>query len=1477
MIDTFLKKGKQIVTTSVVATTIAWSMGGALLLPVSAADTSLTPGTVFAQKGSKALWLLGSDGKAGFFANEGSYASWYGKDFSKVKSLSKDAWLTVSKRIGAGAAVPYRAGTKLVTIEGDPKVYAVEPGGYLRWIPTAELADSLYGKGWNKTSLDTLGSASLGYYQAGADVSLAKPPVGLLLKDAAGKWYIVDTDGKRELTTDGVKANKLDTKYGHTASEATLSAIPKSAKAALSASEDAFSMPTLAGAAAAVAPAAPAKPAEAPKTEAPKQIEQQTADQAKQAAATSTGKLMVSLNKTSPTGGYIGAGAAFTNFADIDFTSTGGDVVVTQVPVILQGIGSSTELSNIYLFDGSKRLTLSQTLGSGRTTFTSAAGLFIVPAGSTKTISIKADLNATTAAGKTYILGVTKDPSPQYPDPSNPGKMIVPTDGLQVAGSATIDGTFPVMGGQFNSASYSTPSLATLRIQAISVGTSLNAGVNNQLVGQFQLQAANSDVKLTSLLLTEVGTINASSDLANVKLMKDATQIGTTIARLAADGSALFDLSASPYIIPSGGNVTFSVYADVIGTPNREFRFSVQRSYDVVAWDTNYKAGILPAETSGGSFPIQQATAISVRAGNLVVNTDASSPTGNISTGINNTTVAAFTMLASGEQVKLFSIPVRIQYTNAVACGTAAGAADTLTGCDDSNFANLRLVDDKGVQLGSTFTTVSSATAAATGNAGVNRTVTFTFGSTGTPLNYVADANATRKLYIKADILSTMRVEITSFRFDLTTLANNAQGTISLQNVSTTANNGRSLTVVTSPFTHALGGMQAQTYVRGASNKEIGQFKASAGAGEGINVTNLTLLSGATAAANLQNLKVMINGVQFGNVQGSLANSTNYTFSGTNLVQIPIGGDIAIDVYADIQSGATLGTLAPAVSFVNAVGSGSTSGTARTSTGGTIAGQNITIAASGSLTILSDSSAVPANQVSMGSNDVEFASFKLQTGTNEGANLTSIMVTDTLAGVTGAAGRSAISQVRLYDGAKMIGSAISSLATSGANGTATFQFNPAFNISANSIKTLRVVANTTSYNSTSSASGSSHTFGLAANGDVVGTGDGSGASLVATGAAVGGNAQTVYRTVLTVVRNSGTPSGSRTVSTQDRFALFDFMASQNYDVLLQQFSITVQAAGAGGNTMNVRDANGQIAGAVVNKNATAANSVLGAAVTATGAITAGDLTINGTSVLAVAAGGSNNAQATNIVNAVNVQTGTTGVTAALIGTTAGATRVALYRTGSSGVITVGLGTTATLAVTGLVAATTYVAVVPAGFQAIAPVPDGTGITAAHLAINTTSVGAVADGGGGGATGQVDNLVTAINTATGASGVTAARAIGANTYVLLRTTPGQITIGGNGAGGVFGASATVARHGLTDNSAAAKTYVVVLPAGYTISAGSFRTLTLEIDSTTPSFDTGAANNDATSARVTQVVWSDQGGSSADLASKDLPIQGLTMLY
>jgi len=97
----------------------------------------------------QAVYYLGANGKRFVFPDDKTYFTWY-PDFSTVKTIT-DAQLQL---VPLGGNVTYRPGTKLVKITTDPKVYAVDAHGGLRWLETEATANAIFGSNWGSLVQD---------------------------------------------------------------------------------------------------------------------------------------------------------------------------------------------------------------------------------------------------------------------------------------------------------------------------------------------------------------------------------------------------------------------------------------------------------------------------------------------------------------------------------------------------------------------------------------------------------------------------------------------------------------------------------------------------------------------------------------------------------------------------------------------------------------------------------------------------------------------------------------------------------------------------------------------------------------------------------------------------------------------------------------------------------------------------------------------------------------------------------------------------------------------------------------------------------------------------------------------------------------------------------------------------------------------------------------------------------------------------
>ena len=162
-----MKKARATLNVTVASTTMLWSIGFSAFVPVAHAAADVKAGDLIRGNLTPAVYYYGADGKRYVFPNEKTYKSWYA-DFSAVKHVS-DADL---QALPIGGNVTYRPGVKMVKITTDPKVYAVDAGGKLRWIKDEATATALYGADWSK-NVEDVPDAFFVNYTSGTNIAAA--------------------------------------------------------------------------------------------------------------------------------------------------------------------------------------------------------------------------------------------------------------------------------------------------------------------------------------------------------------------------------------------------------------------------------------------------------------------------------------------------------------------------------------------------------------------------------------------------------------------------------------------------------------------------------------------------------------------------------------------------------------------------------------------------------------------------------------------------------------------------------------------------------------------------------------------------------------------------------------------------------------------------------------------------------------------------------------------------------------------------------------------------------------------------------------------------------------------------------------------------------------------------------------------------------------------------------------------------------
>lgn len=120
----------------------------------------------------EAVYVVDDAGMRHAFPSETVFKTWY-EDFDDIAYI--DPANLAAYALGPNVTV--RPGTWLVKITTDPKVYAVEPGGVLRWVSTEAIAVSIYGTGWAKRVID-VPDTFWGNYTVGDPITEEIPPAG---------------------------------------------------------------------------------------------------------------------------------------------------------------------------------------------------------------------------------------------------------------------------------------------------------------------------------------------------------------------------------------------------------------------------------------------------------------------------------------------------------------------------------------------------------------------------------------------------------------------------------------------------------------------------------------------------------------------------------------------------------------------------------------------------------------------------------------------------------------------------------------------------------------------------------------------------------------------------------------------------------------------------------------------------------------------------------------------------------------------------------------------------------------------------------------------------------------------------------------------------------------------------------------------------------------------------------------------------
>ena len=523
--------------------------------------------------------------------------------------------------------------------------------------------------------------------------------------------------------------------------------------------------------------------------------------------------LTVQLAYDNPAANTIVDGQSQAPLAKLTFINgDNAEVKVTGLTLKRIGISADASIANLYLFDGATRLTDGSAVSSTLVNFNSTSGLFTVPAGGSRTISLLADISAANAvAGETMGLQVVAATS-------------VTTN------ASSVKGTFPITGNYMTIAS---GTLAGVEFNATTNPSDATIDPQNDYsVWENSVVVTTRAADLTRISFRKTGSVK-DSDLQNFRLYIDGVQVGSAVPNIVLNpnGESLvtFDLTSSPKKLEAGTRV-IKLLADIIGGSSLTFQFHLWNVADVTVVDTQYGANITPDLISDAAFTKRSAgtSGQTIGSGTISFTKMTTSPSGNIVNLASNASLAKFQVKAAGERVKIETLYISARV-------------------DTANVSGLRngMLLANGVQVGSTTTLYDP-------NDSTTAYATFNLGS-----SLIVEPGSPVTLEVKADIYDTGTSDTTNsiVAGSIIQVAieganwNNATGLTSSSTIDAPASD-----VLANSLTVAVGGLTLSKYTAYTNQSMVPPLTAA-------RIGHFTLTANTTEAVNINTIEVNLNPV----------------------------------------------------------------------------------------------------------------------------------------------------------------------------------------------------------------------------------------------------------------------------------------------------------------------------------------------------------------------------------------------------------------------------------------------------------------------------------------------------------------------------------------------------------------------------------------------------------------------------------------
>jgi hypothetical protein len=493
------------------------------------------------------------------------------------------------------------------------------------------------------------------------------------------------------------------------------------------------------------------------------------------AVTINNGGVVASRDATSPTT-YAVAGNTNQVLGVFDVLASGDSIKFTQMNFGIVGNGQYV-INNFRVVDDQGAqigTTVNVNAGTGSVAEGSGSLNYIIPANTTRVLTVYGDLPSTATGTIQVSFGATNTAAQSYTTYANAPVSAINGNTLSILPANT--------------------NLLVNENYGLGSPVSAPAGAQGVEIGSYTLTAGQvNGINLTGVTILATSTLGTNNWLTNLYVMDGSTQIGQTYAQVTGGNGYSFT-SNSPIAIPASGSVTLNVYANV-SSNSTSSTLPVATTLSNVNASTQNGQAVTAISTPGQSI---QFTSGGILNGALSAGTSQASYLGMGVAGVN---VGQYQFVADNNGSETVT---------QVVIADSATTTSVTNQTHPSDLINYRLTDSSGNQLGTASEVGGTLTFNLTGLVVPSNSTQY--------VNLVADTNS----YPYATSGGTHAYILKSYNYT------NASQSVT---TSTTSNNAGNLFTVYQTTLNVVGASFSNPNSISGVNNIVGEFNFTAGSG----------------------------------------------------------------------------------------------------------------------------------------------------------------------------------------------------------------------------------------------------------------------------------------------------------------------------------------------------------------------------------------------------------------------------------------------------------------------------------------------------------------------------------------------------------------------------------------------------------------------------------------------------------------------